>query len=423
MKKIFKSPYSIVLVLTILFTLKVGEISAFQIILGDTITRDIRSRVIPKDEMDISIDTVIQTPSALSWFDKISITGYTQLRYNRLLETNPNLRCEQCDPSWGENGGFFLRRLRVEFQGYLNDRVYLYLMPEFAFGFNNSALLREGWVDVGLDRSNEFRLRFGQSRVPFGFDNLQDSRHRIAIDRTDAINSAQFNERDVGLFFYWAPIAVRQRFDALIQNGLKGANDHGLFGIGVYNGQGGNTPMSEVSHIAARVTYPFITPTGQIIEASLQGYTGTYQVATEIAEQNTFADRRLAASFIYYPQPFGVQAEFVMGTGPQYSRQQNTVVNSSLNGGYIQAMYFIRGETRRLFPYARYQFYDGGKKFELDATRHVVNELELGLEWHLDRAFEITAGYVFSDRTFENSLMPINQQYGQVLRLQFQAKF
>jgi hypothetical protein len=41
------------------------------------------------------------------WYDKISLRGYAQIRYNRLLETNGQLKCEQCDRSWGENGGFF----------------------------------------------------------------------------------------------------------------------------------------------------------------------------------------------------------------------------------------------------------------------------------------------------------------------------
>ena len=41
------------------------------------------------------------------WYESISIRGYAQFRYNRLLETNSKLGCEQCDRSWGNNGGFF----------------------------------------------------------------------------------------------------------------------------------------------------------------------------------------------------------------------------------------------------------------------------------------------------------------------------
>jgi hypothetical protein len=35
--------------------------------------------------------------SEKKWYDNISIRGYTQIRYNRLLESNEDLGCEQCD--------------------------------------------------------------------------------------------------------------------------------------------------------------------------------------------------------------------------------------------------------------------------------------------------------------------------------------
>ena len=35
------------------------------------------------------------------WFESISLRGYTQIRYNGLFATNPDLGCEQCDKSWG----------------------------------------------------------------------------------------------------------------------------------------------------------------------------------------------------------------------------------------------------------------------------------------------------------------------------------
>ena len=48
-----------------------------------------------------------------NWYEKISLRGYAQVRYNRLFSTNYNLKCEQCDKSWGDNGGIFLRRLHA----------------------------------------------------------------------------------------------------------------------------------------------------------------------------------------------------------------------------------------------------------------------------------------------------------------------
>jgi hypothetical protein len=45
-----------------------------------------------------------------NWYEVISLRGYAQFRYNRLLETNSALKCDQCDKSIGDGGGFFVRR-------------------------------------------------------------------------------------------------------------------------------------------------------------------------------------------------------------------------------------------------------------------------------------------------------------------------
>ena len=65
-------------------------------------------------------------PSAKKpWYESFSIRGYGQIRYNRLLETNPDLKCEQCDRSWGDKGGLFIRRARIIFSGYVHPRVFI----------------------------------------------------------------------------------------------------------------------------------------------------------------------------------------------------------------------------------------------------------------------------------------------------------
>ncbi|MFN5812655.1 MAG: porin, partial [Bacteroidota bacterium] len=61
---------------------------------------------------------------AKAWYETISLRGYVQVRYNRLFETNKSLKCEQCDRSWGENGGLSIRRGRLIFSGNLTEKVY-----------------------------------------------------------------------------------------------------------------------------------------------------------------------------------------------------------------------------------------------------------------------------------------------------------
>lgn len=117
------------------------------------------------------------------WFKTFSIRGYAQARYNRLLETNPDLSCEQCDRSWGNNGGISLRRVRIIFFGQLSERVYFYIQPDFVSGSSslNAGQIRDAYFDLGLDKASRFRVRVGQSKIPFGFENMQSSQNRLPL--------------------------------------------------------------------------------------------------------------------------------------------------------------------------------------------------------------------------------------------------
>ncbi|MBT1630295.1 hypothetical protein KK466_29560, partial [Klebsiella pneumoniae] len=52
--------------------------------------------------------------------------------------------------------------------------------------------------------------------------------------------------------------------------------------------------------------------------------------------EDTFRDARAHASFVLYPQPFGLQAEYNVGVGPEY--RDGAVVDGFLHGGYVMAM-------------------------------------------------------------------------------------
>ena len=177
----------------------------------------------------IQKNNIAEKEKIKKWYDNFSIRGYGQFRYNRLLETNENLGCEQCDKSWGKNGGFFIRRLRVIFYGQINKNIYFYIQPDFANSPSSDKLhfaqIRDAYFDIGVDKDNEFRFRVGQSKVPYGFENMQSSQNRIPLDRNDALNSAVANERDLGVFFYWAPKNKRKLMSGLVNDGLKGSGD------------------------------------------------------------------------------------------------------------------------------------------------------------------------------------------------------
>lgn len=383
------------------------------------------------------LTTVLYGQNSLTkkpWYDQFSIRGYAQVRYNRLFETNGQLKNEQGDRSWGDNGGFFLRRMRIIFSGQINERVYFYVQPDFASSVSTSlhiAQLRDAYMDIGLDAKNEFRFRIGQSKIPFGFENMQSSQNRLPLDRSDGINSAITNERDLGVFFYWAPANIRKLFASLVNDGLKASGDYGVFGIGAYNGQTANrAEQNDEPHVVARISYPFAIPGNQIMELGVQGYTGNYVITTDqvntgvkLNTGRSYKDERIAATFVLYPRPFGIQAEYNWGKGPEFNKHADSIELKSLHGGYITASYLTRFNNQIMIPFTRYHYYEGGKKHELDARSYTVNELELGVEWQPSKNFELVAMYTFSSRRFEDYKLQNNQQQGSLLRLQAQLNF
>lgn len=396
----------------------------FQLGFAQTLTKD-----------SLNTKESITAPATKQWYEKIALRGYAQLRYNRLFETNEKLKCDQCDKSWGEGGGFFLRRMRLIFSGNVHERIYIYIQPDFASSASSSNLhfgqLRDAYFDLALDKKKEFRLRFGQSKVPFGFENMQSSQNRLPLDRNDALNSAVLNERDLGVFFYWAPDKIRQRFTHLVNDGLKGSGDYGVFGLGLYNGQTANKPeANDDPHVVARLTYPFEFKNGQIIEPSIQAYKGNFVMPTDIRSKNvkavsdfSFIDERVATTFVLYPQPFGIQAEYNIGNGPEFNPLTDSIEIQSIKGGYATFSYMLKLKKQILIPFIRVQHYDGGKKYELDARSYTVNEYEYGVEWQPIKSFELVAMYTMSERRFEDLALKSNTQKGSLLRLQAQFNF
>ena len=388
----------------------------------------------PRDSQPARRDTArTPAPRSRAWYERLSLRGYTQVRYNRLLETNPDLTCAQCDRSIGRNNGFFIRRARVVLSGEVHPRVSVYIQPDLASEANGQlhyAQIRDAYFDLFLDSAKTLRLRVGQSKIPFGFQNLQSSSNRLPLDRDDGLNSGLPNERDLGVMGYWSPPAARHRFKVLTDSGYKGSGDYGVVGIGIFNGQTANrAEQNDGQHAVLRVSYPFRLPGGQFIEAGVQGYSGRFVIPSSqrtagLSAPREFDDRRVAASLIVYPQPIGFQAEWNVGRGPTFSREGTpTIREESLTGGYAMVMMRTKPGSHVLTPFARGQYYDGGKKLDADARHYRVRELEVGAEWLPFSAFELTASYVASDRRTSDFAAPDAREQGRFLRLQAQFNY
>lgn len=358
------------------------------------------------------------------WYERLRIRGYTQVRYNRIGASNPRLVNDQGDKSIGSDGGFFIRRARIIFQGDIGSHLALYFQPDFASAVEDVqhfAQLRDVWADVFFDKDKRFRVRVGQQKVPYGWELMQSSGNRAVLDRSDGMNSAFVNERDLGAFLYFETPTARKRFRALVDSGLKGSGDYGVTAIGVSNGQPLNTrEKNDNKHFFARVTYPFEIGS-QTLELSAQAYTGRFVPSVDARTSIAFArkelpDYRAGGTVVLYPKPFGVQVEYNVGYGPE--RVGNTVELRPLDGGYAMLLYRQKTSVGFFTPYVRVHRYDGGKKFFANAPRHEIRELNAGVEWQPMRWFELTAEYMESVRKVDGV-----QQAGRLLRLQAQFNY
>lgn len=450
------------------------------------------------------------------WYERIAVRGYTQMRWNGILDTNNYGDVyNPGDRSVGPRQNFLIRRMRLIFSGDISDHLYIYIQPDFASSPNasfsstptlantsvfaaynpglfgtignnaggNFAQLRDTYADIYFDKDKEFRVRAGQSKIPYGFENMQSSQNRLTLDRNDAINSCCRDERDLGLFFYYTPKHMRTLFRDLVKNNLKGSGDYGMVAFGLYNGQGANrVELNKNTHLVARFTYPYVFANGQVVEASIQGYTGRFVPNVSAIRPSLFGatdlagfrppgslpsgipfvngpgylnfgnyglgtypsttltnvwvartvnggqgvkDERVAVSAIIYPQPFGVQAEWNWGRGPVLDWRQASISSGSLNGGYIMVNYKYEDKDFGLgtfFPFVKYQYFKGGQKFEANAPLSRLYEWDFGLEWQPMPEVEFTAIYSKMDRT-NTGAAPYRQFHADLLRMQLQWNY
>jgi len=403
--------------------------------------------------------------NAEKWFNKINVRGYTQLRYNQKLTGDdipgdPELKSVG-DGSIGNNSSFSLRRVRLVFSGNMNDYISLYLQPDFATtnGDLHFAQLRDAYADLSFDKAHEYRIRAGQSKVPFGWENLQSSQNRLTLDRDDALNSAVPSERDLGLFAYWTPTDVQKIWKDLNKKGLKTSGDYGVLGVGVYNGQGVNKgEANDNLYVVAHSTYPFDlgfmgrAMRGQVLEVGADVMSGRFnKSASEYCYNNakcttkatnaiTFntktptisgdnSEDRAAVHAVLFPQPFGLQAEWNWGAGSTLNPTANVIERQNLEGGYVQAMYKIDdvfGTKGTMFPYVKWQTYNGAWKAAANAPRVQVDEVEAGVEYQINKALELTVAYSTMSRTNVADATKsdfLKQATGDMIRTQLQFNY
>ncbi|MFN9634591.1 MAG: porin [Erythrobacteraceae bacterium] len=389
--------------------------------------------------------TAVPPPPREAWYDKLRLRGYTQMRFNQIVSGDAEapvgisrLRSVH-DSAINADNNFSFRRMRLVLQGDLNDHVSLYFQPDFAAAVSNQSVgerregtvsLRDMYADVFPTGDKSFRIRLWQSKVPYGWENMQSSSNRLALDRTDGINTAAAGERDLGIVAYFTPPRVQAIWDRLSDDGQKLFGNYGAFGLGVFNGQGLNrTEVDNDVMTVALATWPFeldeLGLDGQVFEigGAIMRNTIRPEVRTGGVSSVGFKDNRVAVHAVLYPQPFGVQAEWNWGTGPEFVPATGQIEERPIDGGYVQLMGKIdRSPIGPFYPFARWQYYRGGFKAAINAPRLETEELELGFEFQLDPALELTATYGWASRK-EADERRLGQAEGQILRIQAQWNY
>jgi hypothetical protein len=354
------------------------------------------------------VPALVNKALAGKWYEKIGLRGYTQFRYADVLSHEGLPLDVPADRSVNENESFMIRRGRFVFSGDATERLAVYAQ----FDFNGSTgaadyslQMRDLYADIALDTRKNWRVRLGQSKVPFGWVNMQSSQNRATFERPDALNSAVEGERDLGASLMWSSAEARRRFRDIAAQGLKGTGDYGVVAVGAYAGQGLNrSDQNGDVHVVGRMAYPFKLASGQYLELGVQGYHGRFVspvqaiatggvTVTPTQRADGVLDQRVAATAVWYPQPFGVEVEWTAGRGPTLSADNRAIDVDSLHGGYVQFNYRRRNALGTWFPFGRWNYFDGARKFARNAPRTNVNELDFGVEFARWAEVEVTGAY------------------------------
>lgn len=382
-----------------------------------------------------------------AWYDKLQLRGYTQLRMNEIVSGDKNaaagvsrLRSVQ-DSGINENGNFSIRRARLVVQGDISNRVSLYMQGDLAASVSNQTggearqnffQMRDAYADVYLDKAKSLKVRLGQSKVPFGWENLQSSSNRVPLDRTDAINAAVPGERDLGVVAYYTPPKIQAIWDELSHEGQKLFGNYGALGVGVYNGQSINRAEKNGKLMTvAMATMPFRLDglggifDGQIFEIGASGILNKFR--PEIRAGGVSAvdsdDNHVGIHAMLYPRPFGIQAEWTWAKTPEWDRATSSIIAKDASGGYVMAMYRVPPSPLGQFiPFARWQHYRGGWKAATNTPRLETDEYELGMEWLPMKELELTLSYANVSRT-EADERRTGRAKGDLVRAQVQWNY
>lgn len=257
---------------------------------------------------------------------QISISGYTQIRYQAIDEK-------------GKKDGFDIHRARIDLNGNFTPYLSYRLMTDFAA---NPKLL-DAYAEIKLN--DYLNITLGQFRVPFSIENLMQIRKFDLIDFSQVVDALVFRSKDVIGNQNGRDIGV-QLGGALIKNGTNNLVE---YRIGVFNGSGIN--IADTANKAKDIAVRLVINPVKGLSFGASYYNGWGKAI------------KPASAYIGRSQPhnrFGMEASYTanrLGFRGEYI--QGVDGNTDKAGWYVLAEYYIIPQKLQIV--CKYDTYDPDK--------------------------------------------------------------
>lgn len=310
---------------------------------------------------------------------KISLAGYTQVRYQALEES-------------GKVDGFDIRRARLDVKGNISP----YWGYRVQFDLPGTPKLIDAYVDLKLN--DYFNFTIGQAKIPFSMENLASSTQLLLIDRSQVVEALAARGRDVNGNQNGRDIGI-QLGGTLVKLKDRPVVDYRL---GLFNGSGINTvDNNENKDYAARlILHPLagLDISGAWYDGSRlvpEVRTGTV-VTTPAATVNR---DRYGIDLSYDLKNFSLRSEYIHGSDDQVEREGYYVM-----GGYS----FFQ---KKLQLVGKYDVYDADIAVADNASEWVV----LGASYLFNANTKLQANYSIKEEegaSIDNNYAAVQLQIG-----------
>jgi len=310
---------------------------------------------------------------------KITIAGYTQVRYQSLEET-------------GKIDGFDIRRARLDVKGTISP----YWSYRVQFDLAGTPKLIDAYAELKLN--DYFNFTIGQAKIPFSLENLTSSNKLELIDRSQAVEALVARGKDVG--------GNQNGRDLGIQLGgtILKLKDRPVvdYRLGIYNGSGINAAdLNEKKDFATRlILHPVV---GLDISAALYNgsrYIAEVKTGTVVTTAAKNVDRnRYGFDLNYDLKDLAIRGEYIHGTDDLIDRE----------GYYFQAGYYFLQKKLQLI--AKYDFYDTDKAKAANASTWYV----FGANFNFNSNIRLQANYTVKQEegtSIDNNFASIQFQIG-----------